>query len=62
MPEFEVRLYTAGGTVFKSVPIDAASERAALAKAATLAKQNKASFFDVRHPLSRRWIKRAEWW
>ncbi len=61
MAEFEVRLFNREGTLLKTLLTDAASEKAALAKAATIAKKTDAFSFDVRQPLAQRWIKRSKW-
>jgi hypothetical protein len=58
VPEFEVRLFHAGGEIFDTILIDAKSEEAALPKAAQLAKMHGANFFDLRRPTAQRWIKR----
>ncbi|MEO8301381.1 MAG: hypothetical protein ABI608_06290 [Rhizomicrobium sp.] len=58
MPEFEVRLFRAGAENFETILIDAKSEKAALPKAAQLAKQHGASFFEVRRPTAQRWVRR----
>ena len=61
MPEFEVRLFDREGTLLNTVLTDAVNEKEALAKAATIAKKSGASFFDMRRPLTQRWIKRSRW-
>ena len=59
MPEFEVRLSSIDEKNFKIILIDAKSEEAALPKAAELAKKHGASFFfELRRPLSQRWVRR----
>jgi hypothetical protein len=58
MPEYEVRLFAADETLLQIVVVDAAGEKAALAKAATLAKEKGAAFFDIRRPTSQRWVRR----
>jgi hypothetical protein len=58
VPEFEVRLFRADEKTFQTILIDAKSEKAALPKAAQLAKQHGASFFEVRRPISQRWVRR----
>ena len=59
MPEFEVRLFFTGEKDFKTVLIDAKSEKDALPKAAELAKKHSAAFFEVRRPTSQRWVRRT---
>jgi hypothetical protein len=54
VPEFEVRLSSIAEKNFKI--IDAKSEEAVLA--AALAKKHGASFFELRRPLSQRWVRR----
>ena len=58
MPEFEVRIVRAGEKDFEIILIDAQNEKAALPKAAQLAKQHGAAFFEVRRPVSQRWVRR----
>ena len=58
MTEFEVRLSSIDEKHFKIILIDAKSEEAALPKAAELAKKHGASFFELRRPLSQRWVRR----
>jgi len=58
VPEFEVRLFRPGGKEFQIILIDAKSEKAALPKAAELAKKHGAEFFDLRRPVSQRWVRR----
>jgi hypothetical protein len=59
MPEFEIRLLDAQGEVLESLVTDAINERAASAKAASLAKKMGAPFFDLREPLAQRWIPKS---
>jgi len=47
-----------GDKEFEIVLIDASTESAALPKAAQLAKKHGADFFEVRRPVSQRWIRR----
>lgn len=61
LPEFEVRLFKASGDLLEAVITDAASEKAALTKAAKLAKKKGASFFDVRRPMAQRWVRKGSW-
>ena len=61
MPEFEVRLFNREGALLNTVLTDAASEKEALKKAAAIAKKSGAASFDMRQPLTQRWIKRAKW-
>jgi hypothetical protein len=58
MPEFEVRIFRADEKAYETILIDAESEKAALPKAAQLAKQHGAAFFEVRRPVSQRWVRR----
>ena len=58
MPEFEVRIFRSGEKDFETILIDARDEKAALPKAAQLAKQHGAAFFEVRRPVSQRWVRR----
>jgi len=58
VPEFEVRLFRAGGKAFDTILIDAQNEKAALPKAAQLAKTRGADFFEIRRPTSQRWVRR----
>jgi hypothetical protein len=58
MPEFEVRLSSVDEKNFKIILIDAKSEEAALPKAAALAKKYGAAFFELRRPLTQRWVRR----
>jgi Mg-chelatase subunit ChlD len=58
VPEFEVRLFWANEKTFQTIVIDAKSEKAALPKAAQLARQHGASFFEVRRPTAQRWVRR----
>jgi len=58
LPEFEVRIFRTGEKEFETVLIDARDEKAALPKAAALAKEHGADFFEVRRPTSQRWVRR----
>ena len=58
MPEFEVRIFKPGKKDFETILIDARDEMAALPKAAQLAQQHGAAFFEVRRPVSQRWVRR----
>jgi hypothetical protein len=58
VPEFEVRLFQADEKTFETILIDARDEKAALPKAAQLAKTHGADFFEVRRPTSQRWVRR----
>ena len=58
MPEFEVRIFRTGEKEFETILIDARDEKAALPKAAELAKKHGADFFEVRRPTSQRWVRR----
>ena len=58
MPEFEVRIVRPGEKDFQTILIDAQNEKAALPKAAQLAQQHGAVFFEVRRPVSQRWVRR----
>jgi hypothetical protein len=62
VPEFEVRIFRAGqkpgDKEFEIILIDASTESAALPKAAQLAKKHGADFFEVRRPVSQRWVRR----
>ena len=58
MPEFEVRIVRPGEKDFQTILIDAQNEQAALPKAAQLAQQHGAAFFEVRRPISQRWVRR----
>lgn len=59
MPEFEIRLLNARGETLQSLVTDAVNETAAAAKAATLAKKHGTPFFDVREPLTQRWVPKS---
>jgi hypothetical protein len=62
VPEFEVRIFrtgqTSGDEDFETILIDASNEKAALPEAAQLAKKHGADFFEVRRPVSQRWVRR----
>jgi len=58
VPEFEVRIFRTGEKGFQTIPIVAENEKDALPKAAQLAQQHGASFFEVRRPTAQRWVRR----
>jgi hypothetical protein len=58
VPEFEVRLFSANEKDFKTVLIEAKSDKDALPQAAQLAKRHGASFFEMRRPASQRWVRK----
>jgi hypothetical protein len=58
VPEFEVRLFWASQKTYEAILIDAKSEKAALPLAAGLAQTHGADFFELRRPISQRWVRR----